>query len=91
VTDPSVLAVIEMVEVALMSYFLTPASERKLTNPDKVREAIGGLKDSKAPGPNGIPNRAFKHLPQRVVSLLAQIFNPVVRTHHFPKCRSTLE
>jgi len=53
--DPSVLAVIEMVDVALRSYFRTPASEPKLTNPDKVHEAIGGLKVDKAPGPNGIP------------------------------------
>ena len=34
VTDPSVLAVIEMVYVALRSYILAPASEPKLTNPD---------------------------------------------------------
>jgi hypothetical protein len=54
VTDPSVLAVIEMVDVALRSYFMTPASEPKLSNPEEVREAIRGLKVSKAPGPNGI-------------------------------------
>jgi hypothetical protein len=53
-----------MFDVALRSYFLTPASEPKLTNPDKVQEAIRGLKVSKAPGPNGIPNRALKHIPQ---------------------------
>ena len=41
VTDPSVPTVIEMVDVALKSYFLTPASEPKLTNPDEVQEAIG--------------------------------------------------
>jgi hypothetical protein len=84
VTDPSVPAVIEMVDVALRSYFLTPASEPKLTTPDEVREAIRGLKVSKAPGPNGIPNRALKQLPQRAVFLLAQIFNAVLLTHHFP-------
>jgi hypothetical protein len=70
VTDPSVPAVIEMVDVALRSYFMTPASEHKLTNPDEVHEAIRGLK-------------AMKHLPQRTVSLLAQIFNTVLRTHYF--------
>jgi len=64
VSDPSVLAVIEMVDVALRSYFLIPASEPKLTDPDEVHEAIRGLKVGKAPGPNGIPNRALKHLPQ---------------------------
>jgi len=64
VTDPSVPAVIETVGVALRSYFLSPASEPQLTNPDEVHEAIRGLKVSKAPGPNGIPNRALKHLPK---------------------------
>ena len=82
VTDPSVPTVIEMVDVALRSYFLTPVSEPKLTNPDEVQEAIRGLKFNKAPGPNGIPNRAMKHLPQRAVSLLVQIFNAVLLTHH---------
>jgi hypothetical protein len=69
-TDPSVPAVIEMVDVALRYYFLTPASEHKLTNPDEVQEAIRGLKVGKAPGPNGIPNMALKHLPQRAASFL---------------------
>jgi len=45
-----------MVEVALSSYFQTPASEPNLTNPDEVHEAIRGLKFGKTPGPNGIPN-----------------------------------
>jgi hypothetical protein len=63
VADPSVPAVIEIVDVALRSYFLIPQSETKLTTPDEVRETIMGLKVSKAPGPNGIPNRALKHLP----------------------------
>jgi hypothetical protein len=84
VADPSVPTVIEMVDVALRSYFLTPASEPELTNPDEVQEAIRGLKFNKAPGPNGIPNRALKHLPQRAVSLLVHIFNAVLFTHHFP-------
>jgi len=84
VTDPSVPAVIEMVDLALRSYFQTPASEPKLTNPDEVHETITGLKVSKAPGPNGIPNRASKHLLQRAVSLLVRIFKVIVLTHHFP-------
>jgi hypothetical protein len=36
VTDPTVPAVIEMVDVTLRSYFLTPASEPNLTTPDEV-------------------------------------------------------
>ena len=90
-TDSSVPAVIEVVDVALRSYFLTPASEPKLTNPDEVQETIRGLKVMKAPDPNDIPNRALKHLPQRAVSLLVLIFNAILLTHHFPTAGSTLE
>ena len=85
VTDPSVPAVIEMVDVALRSYFLSSASEPQLTTPDEVQKAIRCLKVSKAPGSNGIPDRALKHLPKRAVSFLAYNFNAVLRTHHFPQ------
>jgi hypothetical protein len=84
VTDPSVPAVIEMVDVALRSCYLTPASEPKLTIPEEFQEAIRGLKFGKAPGSNGIPNRALKHLPQRAVSLLILIFYAILFTQHFP-------
>jgi hypothetical protein len=84
VTDPSAPAVIEMVNEWLRSYFLTPASEPRLTYPDEVHEAIRDHKVSKAPGPNSLPNRALKHLPQRAVSLVVQIFNAILLTHHFP-------
>jgi len=40
VTDPSVLAVTEMVDLALRSYLITPANERNSTNPEAVQEAI---------------------------------------------------
>ena len=57
-------AVIEMIDVVLRSYFLTPASEPKSIKPDEFHGAIMRLKVSKVPSPNGIPNRASKHLPQ---------------------------
>jgi hypothetical protein len=63
-----------MVDMALRSYFLNPASKPKLANPDKVHEAISGLK----------VGSALKHLPQQVISLLFQILNVVLRIHHFP-------
>jgi hypothetical protein len=63
---------------------MAPAGEPKLTDPEEVQEAIRGLKVSKAPGPNGIPNRVLKHLPRRAVSLLVLIFNAILLTHHFP-------
>jgi len=39
VTDLSLPAVIETVDVALRSYFLSPAREPQLTTPDEVHEA----------------------------------------------------
>jgi hypothetical protein len=53
----------------LRSYFLTPASKHKLTNPEEFQETIRGLKVSKALGPNGIPNGALKHFSGRYPSL----------------------
>ena len=61
VTDASVPAVIEMVDLALRSYLMIPASEPKLTKPEEVQEAMRGLKVTKAPSPSCIPNRALKH------------------------------
>jgi hypothetical protein len=84
VAYPSVSAVIETVDVALKSYFQAPASEPKLTKPDEVHDVIRGLKFGKAPGSNGIPNKALKHLPQIAALLLVQIFNAILLTHHFP-------
>jgi len=63
---------------------MTPVNEPNLTNPFEFQEVIRGFKVSKAPGPNGFPNRALKHLPQRAVSHLVQIFNAILLTHHFP-------
>jgi len=48
---------------------MTSAIEHKLPNPDEFHEIISGLKFSKNPGPNVIPNGASKHLPQGAVSL----------------------
>ena len=85
VTDFSVPAFIETFDVALRSYFLSTATEPQLTTPDEVHETIRGLKVSKTPVANGIPNRTLKQLPKRTVSPLAPIFNAVLATHHFPQ------
>jgi hypothetical protein len=81
-TVPSVPTFIEMVAVALRSYFMTPASEPNLTRPEEVHAAIRVLKFIQAPGLNCLSNRAFKHLSQRAVSLF-QFFNAALLTNHF--------
>ena len=84
VTEPSVPAVIAMVDLGVRSYLMAPASKTKLTKPKEVQETITGLKVSKSPSPNGIPNRALKYLPQRAVSLLVLIFKANFLTQQFP-------
>jgi len=85
VINPSVTAVIEKDDVSLRYYFFTSANETHLTTPDGVHEAINGFKVRKALCPNGIPDRAFKHLSKRAVSFLAHIFKAFLRAHHFPQ------
>jgi hypothetical protein len=84
VNDPSVPAVIEVVNEAMRAYSFDPASESKRTNPKEVEDAIWGLKVGKAPGPDGISNRALKHLPLSVASLLVVLLKAIFRRQYFP-------
>jgi hypothetical protein len=84
VNDPSVPAGIEVVNEATRAYSFVPASEPNLTIPMAVQDAIRGLKVGKTPGPDGIPNRALKHLPLSIVSLLVVLFNAILQTQYFP-------
>ena len=84
VNHPSVPVVIGEVNEAMRAYTIAPASEPKLTNPTEVQDAKRGLKVGKAPGPDGIPNRALKHLPVNVISLLVVLFNAIFRTQYYP-------
>ena len=69
--------------MAMRAYSYATVSEPMLTNPAEVQVAIRGLKVGMAPGCDGIPNRALKHLPQRMVLLIVALFNAILRTQHF--------
>jgi hypothetical protein len=84
VNDPSSLAVIEVVNEAMRAYEYDPASEPKLTSPSEVLEATKGLKVGKAPGPNGVPNKALRYLPNRAITFLTKLFNAVLRRLYIP-------
>jgi hypothetical protein len=56
-----------------------------LTDSAEVQDTIRGLKISKAPGPDVIPNRALKHLPQRTILPLVALFNAILKTQYFPQ------
>jgi hypothetical protein len=68
---------VEQVREAMESFSLAPASECLVTNPTEVSKAIAELKVGKAPGPNGILNRALRHLPRKAVTFLTKVFNGV--------------
>jgi hypothetical protein len=84
VNDPSVPAVIKVVNEAMRSYSFAPASKPKLTNTTEVQDTIRDLKVGKVPGPDVIPNRALKHLPLSIVSLLVALCNAILQTQYFP-------
>jgi len=84
VNDPSVPALTEVVNDLMRTYSLAPASESKLTNPTQVQHTIWGLKVGKAPGPNGVQNRALKHFPLSFLSILLVLFNVIFRIQYFP-------
>jgi hypothetical protein len=65
VDELSLPAVIELVDVALRSYFQTPANEPTLTNPNEVHEAIRSFRFDGAPGPNGIRTEPWSILPRQ--------------------------
>ena len=60
-----------------------PCQRTQVNQPWRGPGSYQGSQGQQGAGPNGIPNRALKHLPQRAVSLLVQIFNAVLLTH-FP-------
>ena len=62
-----------------------PCQRNPVKHTDEVQEIIRGFKVSKAPGPNGITDRALKHLYNHALSLLPRIFNALLRIHHFPQ------
>jgi hypothetical protein len=84
VDDPSDTACTERNDMEMRAYEYAPASEPTLTTSSEVIEAIKGLKVGKALGPNIIPNRVLRHLPERAITFLTKVFNAVLRRQYFP-------
>jgi hypothetical protein len=84
VNDPSDTAVIVKVTDPMQACIFAPASEPSLSKPMEVPDAIRGFKFGKAPGSNGLPNRVLKHIPQRAISFLVDLFNAALLAQYFP-------
>ncbi|KAB0804621.1 hypothetical protein PPYR_01591 [Photinus pyralis] len=64
------------------------------TTAGEVRNFLTHLKIRKAPGPDGIPNRALILLPKKGVAHLVAIYNATLRLRHFPtawKCADVIQ
>jgi hypothetical protein len=68
-----------MVNEAMRAYEYAPVSKPNLTRPSKVPQAIRGLKVSKTPGPNDIPNRVLRHQPKLAITFLTKVFKAELR------------
>lgn len=64
----------------------TPADGFTLVTAAVVKEAVGSLKNRKAPGPDKVSNRCLKRLPEAAYEVLAKIFNACLRLGYFPSC-----
>ena len=62
--------------MALSSYFINPANDPGEPNPRRFRKPSGVSWTARL--------RALKHLPQRELSSLVQIFNAIILTRHLP-------
>jgi len=69
----------EVVNEAMRIYSLASASESNPTNPTGLQHTIRGFKVSKAPGPNGVPNKALKRLPLSAISTPLVLFDVIFR------------
>jgi len=78
VTDPSVPAVIEKVDVALRSYLVSPASEPKLTTPRRGSGSHQGSQGQQGSGPKRYPEQGPETSPT------ASGFPPCLNIQHHP-------
>ena len=75
----------EYVEQRVKDLLLTPSpSSIPFTSPQEVRKIINNLNSKKAPGIDGISNKALKNLSEKAIILLTNLFNACLRTKHFP-------
>lgn len=58
--------------------------EPEATTLSEIRGIIKKTKKRKAPGPDGITNRALKALPEKGMRALVNITNAIMRLRHFP-------
>lgn len=64
----------------------TAVIDSELADVDEIKHVIRNLKNSKAPGLDGINNSLLKQLPQRGIEFLKFIVNSCLSLSYFPNC-----
>ncbi|KAJ1524620.1 hypothetical protein ONE63_011104 [Megalurothrips usitatus] len=78
------------VEEVIRRYLRGCAPDSRLkTTAEELESEIKKLKVKKAPGADGIPNAAIKHLPPKIVQQTAVIFNECLKKSYFPSIWKT--
>ena len=79
---PAQAAAVETVREFMQSFAFAPTSEPQLTTLAEVSKTIKELKVINAPGLNGVPNTALRYLPDWALTVLAVVFNAVLRLQY---------
>lgn len=63
---------------------IAPDEDPIVITPGMVQRTIAKTKPKKAPGVDGIDNKAVRHLPRSTVAAVTRLFNGILRTGQFP-------
>ncbi|GBP44431.1 Probable RNA-directed DNA polymerase from transposon BS [Eumeta japonica] len=80
--DPAHISRIE--EEVLQKTSLDPRDDLTPVSLSEVQTLVKSLKTRKAPGLDGISNKAIKRFPQQLLRLLVAIFNACLQNYYFP-------
>lgn len=75
--------------VSELSLSDAPSTPIDFISPSEIHSLLKLLNTNTAPGPDLIPNRALKLLPPRGIARLTNLFNAILRTHHYPSSWKT--
>lgn len=74
----------QTLEKRLKNHYPTKDQEIRITTIEEIAEVVKKLKNRKAPGKDGIPNLALKHLPTEGLEEIVNITNAIFKLRHFP-------
>jgi hypothetical protein len=84
-TPPSTSKTDDLVRDELLNIKFCPCNQPIFFTPGEVGNTIKTLPTRKAPGPDGISNRALKYCGRKTLSHIFHLFNSCNRAEYFPQ------